>query len=155
MRFATIVLSLVLPITAYAQVYMWKDANGKPHYSDQPPADRSVGAQRLRPTVGHSDDVEAVTATAKEKKEAAAKQAKEANEKAADAEQERAADQQRQENCAHARQNLAGIESGQIRFRMGSSGEREALDGDVRESELARARQAVDSNCSPRPGAKK
>jgi len=125
------------------------------HYSDQPPADRSVGAQRLRPTVGHSDDVDAVAATAKEKKETGAKQAKEAKEKAADAEKERAADQQRQENCERARQNLAGIESGQIRFRMGSGGEREALDGNVRDAELDNARRAVDSHCSPRPAAKK
>lgn len=155
MRFAAVVLSLLLPIVAYAQVYTWKDAKGKLHYSDQPPADRSVDSKRLAPTTRDSDDVPVAAQSTAEKKETAAKQAKEAREKAADSEKERAADAARQENCERARRNLTGIESGQIRYRMGAGGEREALDGDVREAELASARKAVDSSCSPRPAAKK
>lgn len=155
MRFAAVVLSLFLPLVAYAQVYTWKDAKGKLHYSDQPPADRSVDSKRLAPTTRDSDDVPVAAQGATERKETAAKQAKEAKEKAAEAEKDRATDAARQENCERARLNLSGIESGQIRYRMGAGGEREALDGDIREGELARARQAVDSNCSPRPAAKK
>jgi hypothetical protein len=155
MRLAILASLLVLPLAATAQVYMWKDASGKMHYSDQPPTDRSAASRRVGPSNSASDDVEAVAKSSAEKKEAAAKQAKESGEKAAQAEKERAEDAIRQENCERARQNLAGIESGQIRFRMGAGGEREALDGDVRESELAGARRAVESNCSPRPTAKK
>jgi len=155
MRLVALVPLLMLPLAAAAQVYTWKDASGKMHYSDQPPADRNIGSRKLRPSLSESDDVAAAAKGAADKKESAAKQAKEAGEKAAQAEKERADDAIRQENCERARRNLAGIESGQIRFRMSASGEREALDGDVRESELSGARRDVETNCSPRPAAKK
>jgi len=149
MRLVALVPLLVLPLVASAQVYTWKDASGKVHYSDQPPADRNLGSRKLRPSLSESDDVPVAAKSAAEKKEAAAKQAKEAGEKAAQAEKERADDAIRQENCERARQNLAGIESGQIRYRMTASGEREALDGSVRDTELAEAQRAVTSNCQP------
>jgi hypothetical protein len=155
MRLSIISALLFVPIVATAQVYTWKDASGKIHYSDHPPADRGVGSRTLRPSMSESDDVAATAKGAAEKKEAAAKQAKEAGEKTAQAERERAEDAQRQENCARARQNLAGIESGIIRYRMTASGEREALDGDARNSELAAAQRAVETNCAPKPAAKK
>lgn len=154
MRLPLIAVLLAVPVVAIAQVYTWKDASGKTHYSDQPPAERNVGSRTLKPAVGESDDVPVAAKAAAEKKEAAAKQAKESGEKAAQTEQERANDAIRQENCNRARQNLAGIESGQIRYRMTASGEREALDGDARESELSDARRAVESNCAPKPATK-
>jgi hypothetical protein len=155
MRLSLIATLLLVPVVATAQVYTWKDASGKVHYSDQPPADRNVGSRTLRPSLSESDDVPVAAKTAAEKREAAAKQAKESGEKAAQAEKERADDAIRQENCERARQNLAGIESGQIRYRMTASGEREALDGDARDSELSGARRAVEINCAPKPAAKK
>jgi hypothetical protein len=155
MRLAILATLLVVPVVATAQVYTWKDASGKVHYADQPPADRKVDARTLRPSLSDSDDVPVAAKAAAEKKDAAAKQAKESGEKAAQAEQERADDAIRQENCNRARQNLAGIESGQIRYRVTGGGEREALDGDARDSELAGARRAVEINCAPKPAAKK
>jgi hypothetical protein len=155
MRLSLIATLLLVPVVATAQVYTWKDANGKIHYSDQPPAERNVGSRRIGSSVGDSDDVPVAAKTATEKKEAAAKQAKESGEKAAQVEQERANDAIRQENCERAKQNLSGIESGQIRYRMTASGEREALDGDARDSELSGARRAVEINCAPKPAAKK
>lgn len=154
MRLSLIAVLLVLPVAAIAQVYSWKDASGKIHYSDQPPAERNVGSRTLRPSLSESDDVPVAAKTAAEKKEAATKQAKEAGDKAAQADKDRANDAIRQENCERARQNLAGIESGQIRYRMTAGGEREALDGDARDSELAGARRAVEINCAPKPAAK-
>jgi hypothetical protein len=155
MRLSLVAAFLFVPIVATAQVYTWKDANGKIHYSDQPPAERGVGSRTLKPALSESDDVAAIAKGAAEKKEAAAKQAKESGDKAAQAERERAEDAQRQENCTRARQNLSGIQSGIIRYRMTASGEREALDGDARNSELAAAQRAVDTNCAPKPAAKK
>lgn len=154
MRLAAFVSLLVVPVLATAQVYTWRDANGKVHYSDQPPSERGVSSRRIGAPTDESDDVPVAAKSATERKEAAAKQAKQTSEKAAQAEQERAEDAQRQENCQRARQNLAGIESGMIRFRMTESGEREALDGSARDAELASARHAVDVNCAPRPAKK-
>jgi hypothetical protein len=155
MHRTTIVILLLLPFVATAQVYSWKDANGKVHYSDQPPADKATGSRRLAPAAPVSEDVPAASKDLAEKRQDAAKNAADAKEKAAKAEKEREQDAIRQENCDRARRNLQGIEAGQIRFRMGANGEREALDGSVRDGELAAARQAVDSNCSPKPAAKK
>lgn len=155
MRIVAFSALLLLPLVATAQVYTWKDASGKMHYADQPPADRKLESRRLKPTLGTSDDVAKASKAATEKQQEAAKQAPDAKEKEAQAAQEREAEATRQENCRRAQQNLAGIESGQIRFRMTASGEREGLDGDAREAELANARHAVDSNCSPRPAAQK
>lgn len=154
MRLAALVTLLVVPLFATAQVYSWRDANGKIHYSDQPPSERGVSSRRIGAPTDESDDVPIAAKNAAERKETAAKQAKEAGEKAAQAERDRAEDAQRQENCQRARQNLAGIESGIIRYRMTESGEREALDGSARDAELASARNAVDVNCAPRPAKK-
>jgi hypothetical protein len=58
---------------------------------------------------------------------------------------------QREENCRQAKSTLAALESGQIRFVMDAKGERVALDGAVREAELGKARNSVDSWCKPVP----
>jgi hypothetical protein len=151
MRLAALITLFVLPLVATAQVYTWKDAKGKMHYSDQPPADQSLNSRRLAPSATTTDDVPAASKALADKRQDAAKQSSDTKEKAAQAAKERAEDAQRQQACERSRTNLQGLESGQIRFRMGANGEREALDGSVRDAELAAARQAVDSNCSPRP----
>ncbi|MDO9242880.1 MAG: DUF4124 domain-containing protein, partial [Rhodocyclaceae bacterium] len=40
-------LLAVLPTVALAQVYSWKDASGKIHYGDRPPAERQVDSRKL------------------------------------------------------------------------------------------------------------
>lgn len=148
MRFVAIASLLALPLIATAQVYSWKDANGKMHYSDQPPADQAAKSRRLESAPAPEDSDTASQSWA-DKRQEAAKQAAEAKDKAAQTAKDKERDAIRQQNCERARQNLQGLESGQIRFRMGASGEREALDGDVREAELQNAQRAVDSNCNP------
>lgn len=153
MRLVTPILLLLLPVVASAQVYSWRDASGKMHYSDQPPTEPSVRTRKLGPSSAESDDTARATKSAADQRLEAARQVKEGKDKAAEAEKKRAEDAQRQQACERARVNLQGLESGQIRFRMTPSGEREALDGAVREAELAEARRAVETNCSPRPPA--
>ncbi|HZV54124.1 MAG TPA: DUF4124 domain-containing protein [Rhodocyclaceae bacterium] len=155
MRTAASIVLLLLPMVAAAQVYSWKDASGKVHYSDQPPAERSVHSRTLGPSNSTSDDAATASKAAADRRLEASKQAKESKDKAADAEKQRAEDAQRQQNCERARINMQGLESGQIRFRMTPSGEREALDGAVRDAELAQARAAVEAACSARPAASK
>jgi hypothetical protein len=158
MRIAASIMLSLLPVVAAAQVYIWKDASGKTHYTDQPPPDTKIQSRRLGPSFSSGadgSDVEAVRRAAADKRLDAAKQAKDAQDKAAAAARQSAEDAQRAQDCERARVNLQGLESGQIRFRMSASGEREALDGAVRDAELANSRQAVDSLCSPRPTAPK
>jgi hypothetical protein len=142
---------LLLPLAAQAQVYKWRDATGKIHYSDKPPAGTPAQGRKLGPANSVNDDMPAARRTAADQRLDAATRASDAKEKAASAERERAEDAQRDQACERARVNLQGLESGQIRFRMGTDGEREGLDGAVRETELHEARRSVDANCSPRP----
>jgi hypothetical protein len=150
MRLATILALLLLPLAATAQVYKWKDANGKTHYSDQPPAEAKTASKTLAPVGDAGAGAPVASRAAADKRLEAAKQAGEAKDKAAKAEQERAEEAQRQQACERSRMNLQGLQSGQIRFRMSPSGEREALDGAVRDAELAEAQRAVDINCAPK-----
>ena len=155
MRRVALLTLLAFPLLALAQVYTWKDASGKLHYSDKPPEDAASTSRRLNPAPPATEPTPDAQRAVADKRQDTAKQAADAKEKAAKAEREREEDAIRQQNCDAARRNLDGIQSGQIRFRMGNNGEREALDGSVREAELNRAQQAVDTNCKPRPAAKK
>lgn len=38
----------LVPITGLPQMYSWKDANGKIHYGDRPPAGKAEAARTLR-----------------------------------------------------------------------------------------------------------
>jgi hypothetical protein len=149
MRFIALIAILLLPLAVAAQVYTWKDASGKIHYSDQPSPEQGTNS-RVLPTDDTDAADPATQKAAADRRLEAAKESLEKRDAAAKAAKDQADEQQRQKNCERARQNLQGIESGQIRFRMGASGEREALDGNVRAAELDNARQAVDAACSPR-----
>jgi hypothetical protein len=146
MRKATLLILLLNAGVAFGQVYSWRDANGGVHYSDQPPT--GADAQKLDvPSAAGSGDAAAPKSWTdkeqdfrKRRAEAAAAEAK------ADKESKQAAE--KKENCSRARANLQGLESGQIRYTTGANGERVALDGDVRDAELARARAIVDSWCN-------
>jgi hypothetical protein len=151
MRFATSIVLLLVPIAVSAQVYSWRDASGKIHYSDQPPMERGATSRKLGPSFSESADTAPATKAASDQRVETAKQKAQDKDKAAEAEKQRNEDAQRQQACERARINLQGLQSGQIRFRMTPSGEREALDGAVRDAELAEAQRAVDINCSPRP----
>ncbi len=153
MRLVITMSLLLLTAATSAQVYTWRDASGKIHYADQPPTDRGAVVRKLGPARSESADAAPATQAADERRAEAARARSEEKEKAAESEKRRAEDAQRQLACERARTNLQGLESGQIRFRLRPDGEREALDGAVREAELAEARRAVEINCSPRPPA--
>lgn len=151
---ATIALfSLVfIPSLSQGQVYSWKDASGKIHYGDRPPAERQPDARKLAPAPASDDIAAARKAAAERQFNEREKQAKagDSTRKPEDPAQAK----QREANCRQARSNLAALESGQIRFSTNEKGERIALDGSVREAELAKARKSVDDWCKPPAPAK-
>ncbi|HEX8987786.1 MAG TPA: DUF4124 domain-containing protein [Rhodocyclaceae bacterium] len=132
-------------MVASAQMYSWKDANGKVHYSDEPPPDKTPARKVAAPASGPGDP-NASRALA-EQEAASRKKQKEGQDAAAKAAKEKAASEERAAECERARANLQSIESGQTRFTIDAKGERMAMDGDAREAELARARRAVEANC--------
>jgi len=145
---------LLLPLSVAAQVYTWKDASGKVHYSDQPPGDKGQPTRTIAPGSPTVEDSAQVRKQMADKRLDADQKTKDAKDVAAKAEKRRLEDEQRARDCERAKIDLQGIESGQIRFRMGANGEREALEDTSREAELANVRRVVEVNCSPRPAAK-
>lgn len=143
-RLAPLVLALCSTIAA-AQLYSWKDASGKVHYSDEPPPDKASARKVAPPATGAGDA--AARRAAADQEAAARKKQKEAQEAGEKAQKDKTDAEERRVECERARTNVQAIESGQIRFTIGSNGERVGLDGDTREAELAKARRAADAWC--------
>lgn len=139
----------ILPLAGLAQVYTWKDASGKIHYGDRPPAEQQGESRKLAaPPAETADGVAARKAAAerlladREKQQKSAEDTKKPAESPAQA-------RQRAEGCQQAKANLAAIESGQVRSTVDAKGERTGLEGPLRDAEIAKARKSVDSWCSP------
>jgi hypothetical protein len=146
MRLIVAFACALLSLTASAQLYSWKDASGKTQYSDEPPPGKTP-ARRLAAPPAPSSDAADKRKDAADKQMDERKKQKEAREAAAKAERDKAGAEERSRNCDRARGNLQAIESGQARFTLDAKGERVALDGAVREAEIASARKAVDTWC--------
>ena len=145
MRHATLLILLLTATAAFVQVYSWRDANGGVHYSDQPPTD--ADAQRLNVPSSPSTDSTAAGKSWSDKEQDYRKRKSDEAAAVAKADKEKQQADVKKENCERARNSLQAMESGQIRYKMGANGERVALDGDVRDAELARARSVADSWC--------
>lgn len=134
-------------------VYSWKDADGKVHYGDRPPAEKQADSRKLAaPPPVDSDAAQKNLAehqmTNKEKQQ-------KTQESAQKMQEEQAETARRKEHCQQARTNLMAVESGQVRFTVDAKGERVGLDGAVRDAEIAKARKAVSEWCAPpKPTAK-
>ena len=147
------VLFIAISFMAHAAqggVYSWKDASGKTHYGDQPPAELRKDSRKL---------VEAPPADESAQKPMADKNKTEKDKpqegEKKPVQEDPAQVKQRRENCKQAKANLTAIETEQVRFSIDAKGERVALDGAVRDAELAKARKAVSDWCSPpKPAAK-
>ncbi len=147
-------MRLLVPLTfafysvlASAQLYSWKDADGKVHYSDEPPAAK-VPTRKVAPPPAPSGDPNAARKSFAEKEADARKKQKDAQDSAAKSEKEKAEAEERSVNCERAKGNLQGLESGLVRFTTNAKGERVGLEGAARDAEIANARKAVESWCN-------
>lgn len=141
---------------ASAQLYKWKDANGRTRYGDTPPP--GVDATKLRAPSSSYSPPPAPAAEAKnakgEKKEppltpeqAFEKRQKERAEAEQKAEKERADAEAKRANCEQAQTQLRTLETGQRIATVNAAGERVFLDDDQRAAAQARAQKAVADWC--------
>lgn len=137
--------TLSLAIPAGAQIYQWKDQNGKTVISDKPP----VGYVRQQKQIDST-----APAAGSQKQPSLAdrdlefrKRQKEAQEKADKAGKEEAKATEKQENCANARRQLQALESGERIALRDDKGERYYMDDAQREQETAKMRGFVEANC--------
>jgi hypothetical protein len=145
---ALITLGL-MPTIALSQVFSWKDESGKIHYGDRPPASKHGDSRKLAapPPV----DAEASRKTMLERQMADREKQQKSQEEVKKTQEGQAQTKEREANCQQAKSNLAAVESGQVRFSVDAKGERVALDGAVRDAEIAKVRKAISSWCSPPP----
>ncbi|MBI4755233.1 MAG: DUF4124 domain-containing protein [Betaproteobacteria bacterium] len=126
------------------EIYMWRDPQGRVHYSDLPPPD----ARDVRPLRRGG------VAPAQGARERLADDEMAFRQRRAKVEERRAASQdgvpeveERQRRCVQAKGQLAALESGQRAYQFNEQGEREFLDDTQREQHTLRTRQAVEAHC--------
>lgn len=152
---AAMLIACQLSPGIHAQVYSWKDAGGKIHYGDRPPVEQKTESRKLAAPPPETTGADASRKAAADRQMADREKQQKKSEEAKANQLSPEETQQRAENCKRAKSHLAGIESGQDRFTTNLKGERVALEGAVRDTEIAQAKKAVDSWCNPpKPAAK-
>ena len=145
-RFAFTVAFFLISVAANAQIYQWKDENGKTIISDKPP----VGATRLQrktdspsPSPSNSSPQQSLADREMEFR----KRQKDSQEKEQKAQKEQEQSTQKQEQCANLRRQLQSLESGERIALRNDEGERYFLEDAQREQEIQKARQSYQSSC--------
>ena len=111
---------------AHADLYKWTDAQGKVHYSDQPP---TVNAKIIKNSAaGQADITSRATQSLDAKDQAYQKRRKEAEEARAKAEKEAEQARIQRENCAKARSNLGALQNSPRVYTTDAAGQRTYMD---------------------------
>ena len=157
--------ALLVPVSAMAgQMYKWTDADGKIHYSDQPPPGQGVKQSRTisTPTAPApapaadaekaADGKQAAVSPARQKTPAEQemefrKRRLEAAEAEKKKEQEAAAAKEKQDNCERAKARVAALQNGGRITTSSPAGEQVYLDDAQIAKELIDARKVADSWC--------
>lgn len=147
MRAIFLLILACLWTAASAQVYTWRDASGKVHYSDTPPP--GVDAKEMRGGVqtGTTPASEAPGRSMAEQEVQFRKRQAEAEKARAKAEQDKKDAEDSGRNCEQARNQLNALESGQYMSRIDSTGARIPVDDEMRAQEIEKARKSVQSWC--------
>lgn len=137
------VLLLGLPLACAAQVYQYKDAQGRTVFSDTPPPGANATKKSLNvpqpsgdAARSTQDKLQDFQKRRDDRLEAESKASKEQTEK------DKAA-----ENCARSRNRLTALQSGQRIVRFNAQGEKEYIDDPTREKEIASTQQAISEWC--------
>ena len=143
--FTLAVTALFAAAGVNAQVYQWKDENGKTIYSDKPPIGAPGQPQKI-----HAPSPAASSATQKtlaDRDLEFRKRQKESQESAEKAKKEQSASAEKQQYCDNTRRRLQALESGERISMHDDKGERYYMDDAQREKEITKARQDIGSNC--------
>lgn len=137
--------ALAFAAHAQAGLYKWTDAQGKVHYSDQPP---TLNAQPIRaPAAGQADATREATQSLNARDQAYQKRRKETEEARAKADQEAEQARVQRENCAKARANLDTLQNKPRVFATNAAGQRIYMDEAARADALAGNQKIVADAC--------
>ncbi len=147
MRTLTLLILAFTCSIAAAQVYTWRDASGKVHYSDTPPPGVDARKMRAGTQEAAAPSSNAPSRSLAEKDMNFRKRKDEADNLRAKGEKDRLEAEEAKRNCEQARSQLAALESGQRMNRFDASGERVPLDDEMRAQEIERTKKIVQSWC--------
>jgi hypothetical protein len=145
MRGLTAAALILLATVAWGDVYTWKDASGKTHYSDAPPP--GVDARRVGAASSAAPFASEQRRSLAEREAEFRKRRADSEEQRAKADTEKAAAEQRARACEDAKRYLTALESGQRVARYSDSGERVFLDDNEREAATADTRKRIQDFC--------
>lgn len=149
--------ALFIPVTAFAgQVYEWKDASGKTHYSDRPPVgvdakptQFSTGQRRASPpTPSTPGDTKQAPQTWTERLKQMNERQRESDKQKAEADQKTKDEKLQQEACDEAKRQKAMLESGQRVRSVDENGESVVLDDAGRAEAIERLDQGIERACN-------
>lgn len=139
--------SLAFAAHAQAELYKWTDAQGKVHYTDQPP---TLNSQTIKPsTAGQAETTSKATQSLDAKEQAYQKRRKEAEDARAKADKEAEQARLARENCDKARQNLSTLQNSNTSgvYTTNAAGQRIYMDDSARASALASSQKSVSEFC--------
>jgi len=143
---AGLFLALVATLAWGGEIYTWKDASGKTHYSDTPPPGAATKKMRGGAQPGNSTPSTTSKSVAEQDMEFRKRQ--QASEKGrAQVEQEKSSSDEARNNCEQAKRQLQALESGQRMSRVNEAGENIPMDDEARAKEIEQTRKSVQSWC--------
>ena len=144
-RLTLLAAALFLASSAGAEIYQWKDQNGKTVISDQPPMGQTP-AKKISDT-GAGDNASSKQPSLADRDMEFRKRQKEAQERAEKEKKETVAADDKKENCQNAREQLRLLESGERIALRDDKGERYYLDDAQRAQETDKAKRFIESQC--------
>lgn len=150
MRISLLFFAAALAAPATAELYQWKDEQGRTHYSDRKPAGTQVRTLPQKQSSA-SDNASSPTDDSQARKERQRRLAdvlrKEDEEREAESRRKAAETAARQQECRKLRQHLQSIEGRRV-YEEGESGERIFLDDTTRDARVREMQQSLAEHCS-------
>lgn len=144
-RIAIAIAALLVTTMANAQIYQWKDENGKTVVSDKPPTGDTRPSRKIE--TGAPVPSAAPQKTMADREMDFRKRQQDAQQKTEKTQKEEAAAADKKENCERARRYLESLESGERIALHDDKGERYFMEDAQRQQEIAKARQATQTSC--------
>lgn len=144
MRFAVPLCLMFLAAGAAAQAYKWTDAQGKVHFSDEPPPDRKADKMTIKPAVPGNPDAAARSRDWKTQLEESRLRQHQQQKHEATEQRNRQATENR---CQSARNDLDTLQRERPVYRVNKDGQREYLEDKDRQAALQRVQDRIAAYC--------
>jgi hypothetical protein len=136
---------LLLSVSAHGALNKWVDAEGKTHYSDEPPPPNVKALTLATPSAASGTPAQKTTAERETERKKALKSKEEAAQKASTQQQETLA---KQKSCEAAKANLSMLESNTPLSTKNDKGESVIMDDSARQQQMETIRKGMGAVCN-------